>query len=140
MSRIDQTKTLIRLLYTGAVYFFAVALVHALGIKIPGLFVYFNVPSHAYQDRIISFLAFGWSVFFFLAAKKMETDLVKAILGLGLIALIALFANTVISDFEHLDVSIDRKYFLAIISVLFIYWLSLLVFSKELFKRHTDEN
>jgi hypothetical protein len=42
------------LLLAGAVYFLAIAIVHM-------LFVYYDLPSYGYQDRIISFLSFGWS-------------------------------------------------------------------------------
>jgi len=40
------------LLYTGSFYFAEVALVHSPGIKRPGLYEYFNIPSFACQDRI----------------------------------------------------------------------------------------
>ena len=55
-------------LMAGAVYFGCIALAHAVGLKIPGLFIYFNVPSHLYQDHIIAFLAFGWATLFYVAA------------------------------------------------------------------------
>jgi hypothetical protein len=77
-------------LLAGALYFFSVSVVHMLGIKVPVLFIYFNVPSYAYQDRIISFLAFGWSVFLFTAFTDPQKNsaLVKAILVAGAGALI----------------------------------------------------
>ncbi len=34
-------------LLAGSFYFFGVSAAHMLGFKVPGLFVYFNVPSHA---------------------------------------------------------------------------------------------
>jgi len=46
MSQYKHTQKLRLLLYAGAAYFLGVAVVHSLGIKIPGLFVYFNVPSY----------------------------------------------------------------------------------------------
>jgi len=107
-------------------------MVHSLGIKIPGLFVYFNVPSYAYQDRIISFLALGWSAFFFLSAKKLDPDMIKLILIIGLLAIIALSVNTLISDFKQMDTQIQKRHFLLIILGLFIYWLSLVIYSRAL--------
>ncbi|NQV15844.1 hypothetical protein HQ531_10340 [bacterium] len=132
MNKTTPTTPLIFLLYSGAVYFFCVAMVHSLGIKIPGLFVYFNVPSYAYQDRIISFLALGWSAFFFLSAKKLDPDMIKLILIIGLLAIIALSVNTLISDFKQMDTQIQKRHFLLIILGLFIYWLSLVIYSRAL--------
>ncbi len=120
------------LLHTGALYFLGVAVVHSLGVKVPGLFVYFNVPSYAYQDRIISFLAFGWSGLFYLTSRKLDSDLIKYILVIGLIAILALLVNTLITNFEALAPNIQPWRFLIIILGLFLYWLSLVVFSRHL--------
>lgn len=57
-------------LLAGSAWFAAVALAHVLGVKAPGLFLFFAVPSYAYQDRIIGSLAAGWAVFFALAALR----------------------------------------------------------------------
>jgi len=60
----SQTQTTLqRFLLGGAVYFLLVSAAHMVGVKVPLLFVYFSVPSYAYQDRIISFLSFGWAMF-----------------------------------------------------------------------------
>ncbi len=77
------------LLLAGALYFLAIALVHLFGIKIPGLYIYYDVPSHRYQDQIISFLMFGWAWFFFIAsrhvtwAKYLLVPLLVALVGLA---------------------------------------------------------
>ena len=42
-------------LLAGVAYFCAMAVAHFFGIKWPLLFVYYDVPFHAYQDKIISF-------------------------------------------------------------------------------------
>ena len=115
------------------VLFLLVAIVHFLGIKIPGFFVYYNVPSHAYQDRIISFLTFGWSGLFFLTARKMDSDLIKLILVIGLIAVIALVVNTIITDFQQLDQSLSGADYKWIIGGLMFYWLGLVVHSRQHF-------
>jgi hypothetical protein len=59
-------------LWAGAAYFALVALANGAQTKLPVLFIYFDVPSHAYQDRIIGFLAFGWSAFFATAARDPQ--------------------------------------------------------------------
>ncbi len=46
-------------LRAGAVYFACVALAHTAGVKIPGLFIYHDVPPHIDQEQIIAFLAPG---------------------------------------------------------------------------------
>ena len=48
--------------------------------KIPGLFVYFNVNSFEYQNKIISLLAFGWAAFFFLGFKLINSKNIKLII------------------------------------------------------------
>ena len=42
-------------LYSGASYFVAMATAHFFGLKYPLLFVYYDTPFHAYQDKIIAF-------------------------------------------------------------------------------------
>jgi len=132
MKTLSQDQILNFLLYSGAVYFLLVAIVHSLGIKIPGFYVYFNVPSYAYQDRIIAFLTFGWAGLFFLAAKKMDPDLIKLILVIGLVAVIALTVNTIITDFEQLDASISGADFKWIVGGLVFYWSGLVMHSRQI--------
>ena len=127
----NRGQNLTFLLYAGAVYFFGVALVHSMGLKIPGLYVYYNVPSYAYQDRIISFLAFGWGGFFLLAAKKRDKDIIRLIVYIGLVAVIALVLNTFITDFKQLDPGVSSSDFKWIIGALFFYWLALVMVSRQ---------
>jgi len=117
-------------LLAGAVYFFSVSVVHMLGLKVPVLFIYFNVPSYAYQDRIISFLAFGWSVFLFTAFTDPQKNsaLVKAILAAGAGALIGVSVINAATDFQSLDPAINPMVFWLEAAGLFVYWLWLVVF------------
>ena len=133
MKKLSQNQILNFLLYAGAGYFFGVALVHSMGLKIPGFYVYHNVPSYAYQDRIISFLAFGWGGLFLLAAKKMDKDLIKLIVYIGMIAVIALVFNTISTDFKQLDPAISGSDFKWIIGGLIFYWLGLVMHSRQHF-------
>jgi hypothetical protein len=57
-------------LLAGSVYFSCMALAHYLGEKAPLLFVYYDVPSHHYQDLIISFCAAGYAAFFLCSRSK----------------------------------------------------------------------
>lgn len=64
-------------LFVGACYFFAVSIAHLLELKIPGLFVYFDVDSFEYQNKIIAMLAFGWAAFFYLGAQLVKQGVIK---------------------------------------------------------------
>lgn len=84
-------------LLAGSVYFLCVSIAHFFDIKIPGLFIYYNVPSHQYQDRIISFLAFGWSAFFYVASKSR--DAVYPLLVASFVALFGLIQINLSADY-----------------------------------------
>jgi hypothetical protein len=115
-------------LFAGAAYFAAVSAVHMLGLKLPLLFIYFNVPSQAYQDRIIGFLAFGWAVFLFAAADDPEGQpmLTRAVLVAGGAAVAGLCVNNAATDFASLGESINPRVFWMETAVLLAYWLWLL--------------
>jgi hypothetical protein len=101
------------LLLIGAVYFLAIAVAHMLRFKIPLLFIYFDVPSYEYQDRIISFLSFGWSTFLFMASRDplKNRDAVKAILISGLGAIFGLTVINSVTDFRALSPDINPSFF-----------------------------
>lgn len=115
------------ILFAGAAYFTAVALCHALGVKIPGFFVFYDIPSTPYQDRIISFLAFGWAVFFFTAASDpvRQRSLVRAILIAGAAAIIGL-ALIISSEEIHRAAASIIPYCIQT-GLLAVYWILLLV-------------
>ena len=101
------------LLLACSLYFFLVSVAHLIGLKVPILFIYYNVPSYAYQDKIISFLAFGWSVFIFTAFLNpiKNSLLIRAILIAGAGAIIGLeFINTY-TDFESFNNGNNRNIF-----------------------------
>ena len=101
------------LLLIGGIYFLSVAVAHMLGVKIPLLFIYFNVPSYEYQNKIISFLSFGWAVFMFAAAyDPMNNHLaVKAILIAGIGAIFGLNIINSSTDFLALAPGIKPSVF-----------------------------
>jgi hypothetical protein len=73
-------KILKLILSSGAVYFFLVTIAHLFEIKIPGFFIYFDVQSFQYQNKIISLLAFGWSSYFYVSTKFINTNQIKNII------------------------------------------------------------
>lgn len=118
------------LLLAGALYFLAVSIAHMLAIKVPLLFVYYNVPSHAYQDRIISFLSFGWAIFLFTASLDplKNRDLVKAILIAGIGAIFGLHVINTVTDFHALSPDIHPRVFRLESLGLSVYVAALIIF------------
>ncbi len=128
------TAALKWLLFGGAIYFLAISIVHMLRIKVPLLYVYYNVPSYGYQDRIISFLSFGWSVFLFTASfdPVRNRAAVKAILIAGLAAIFGLHVINSVTDFNALSPDIHPLVFrietlglsVYVAALIFFYFLS----------------
>ena len=76
-------------LLAGAAYFCCMAFAHFFGIKQPLLFVYYDTPFYAYQDKIISFAVTAYIALFFSAARNRAvvpaalTVLAITVLGLA---------------------------------------------------------
>ena len=117
-------------LIAGAIYFGFIALAHTIGLKIPGLFIYFNVPSHSYQDHIIAFLAFGWSSFFYVASvDPVNHSLpVKAIMLSSAVAICGLSGINTFSDFASFSPSIKAQPFWVQTILLLGYLIWLIIF------------
>lgn len=122
-------------LFIGFFYFLLMAAAHIVGIKIPLLYIYFNLPSYGYQDKIISLLAFGWSVFFLKAAlspihNRNIVQLLTIIVAVALAGLIRINYGT---DFSQLGSAINPALFWYEFAALFIYWLLLLLSSRKFY-------
>ncbi len=74
----------------GVAYFSCMAIAHFFGIKVPVLFVYYDTPFYAYQDKIISFAVCAYIGLFYLASRNRENApvaiIVLALTALGLSA------------------------------------------------------
>ena len=105
-------------LLPGVIYFLGVGIVHMAGIKIPFFYIYFNIPSYGYQDKIISFLSFGWAIFFLTAFINpiKNIDLIKSIIIVGFCAIIGLGIINLSTNFRDLAPASD----------VFIFWIELL--------------
>lgn len=114
----------------GAIYFLLVSIAHFLEIKIPVLFIYFDVKSFQYQNKIISLLAFGWSSYFFIGTKIINTKQIKYILYLIISGVYAIIVLSVINLSKELQKLIDTtsllKYWIATIAL--IIYLLILIF------------
>ena len=73
-------------LWAGVAYFCAMATAHFFGIKWPLLFVYYDVPFHAYQDKIISFAVVAY-VCLFASAARIREVVPAALVALGVTVL-----------------------------------------------------
>ncbi len=108
-------------------YFTLVALAHMSGIKIPLLFVYFNVPSNPYQDKIIAFMTFGWAIFFFTTARNplRHMHFVGAAIFAGACAVAALAFINLSADFAALSPDIETWPFWleTLLLALIVVWL-----------------
>lgn len=70
-------------LLAGVAYFCAMAVAHFFGIKWPLLFVYYDVPFHAYQDKIISFAVVAYACLWWSAARERSV-VPAALVAMGL--------------------------------------------------------
>lgn len=75
-------------LLAGVVYFFCMAIAHYFGIKQPLLFVYYDTPFYAYQDKIISFAVVSYMALFYLAAtNRIAVPAALIVLGITVLGL-----------------------------------------------------
>ena len=73
-------------LWAGVAYFCCMAVAHFFGLKYPLVFVYYDVPFHAYQDKIISFAVVAYICLFYTAATIRAALVALAVTVLGLSA------------------------------------------------------
>lgn len=71
---------------SGAAYFCCMAVAHYFSIKVPVLFVYYDTPFYAYQDKIISFAVCAYIALFY-SASQHRTAALNAIIVLALTVL-----------------------------------------------------
>ena len=87
MSNDTPPSRLLRLaLWSGVAYFCCMAVAHFFGLKYPLLFVYYDVPFHAYQDKIIAFAVVAY-VCLFANAALHRSGVPAAIVALGVTVL-----------------------------------------------------
>lgn len=91
MKSIRPRSVLLRLvLWASAAYFCCMATAHFFGLKYPLLFVYYDVPFYAYQDKIISFAVVAYICLFANAAlNRSAVPAALVALGVTVLGLIA---------------------------------------------------
>jgi len=87
MANNDRPPVLLRLaLWAGVAYFCCMAVAHFFGLKYPLLFIYYDVPFYAYQDKIISFAVVAY-VCLFATAALHRSAVPAALVALGVTVL-----------------------------------------------------
>ena len=86
-------KKLRIVLLLGSIYFYLVSILHFIGFKIPMFFIYYDVESTIYQDRIISVLSFMFATFLFAGYKLSSSEIIKYILFAGFVGVFGLALN-----------------------------------------------
>jgi hypothetical protein len=121
----EKAKKIYRiLLLICAVYFFAVAIAHQMGAKLPMLFVFYNIPSEKYQDLIISFLSVGWAMLFgigFLDNELKPRVQVPIILS-GIMAICGLIRARMEIQF-HSEINYEIMSFSALLFILLVAYI-----------------
>lgn len=83
----------------GAAYFVCMAIAHFFGIKLPILFVYYDTPFYAYQDKIISFAVCAYVGLFYSASKHRDVALTAiVVLALTVIGLSAVNVSSALAS------------------------------------------
>lgn len=118
----------------GALYFTAIAMVHMVGLKVPGLYIYFNTPSFLYQDRIIGLLVFGWACFFWMISQQLH--LARNVLLPLFVALCVLVLINVSTDFDGAAREVGTWPYWLIWSGMCIYAFVLLLLVRRYEKAH----
>ncbi len=118
-------------LFGGSVYFFIVCAVHLFSLKIPFFNIYFSLSAYSYQNIIISFLAFGWGMFFLSAyssVKNYELTSTKYVIIAAYAAVLGMLIINGFIDFEEFGKKIVISYFWlqTILFLLYPTWLLIL--------------
>lgn len=85
-------------LLLGAIYFYLAAILHFVGVKVPMFFIYYNVESTLYQDRIIAVLSFMFATFLYAGYKSKSIEIVKYILFAIYVGVFGLAINNLITS------------------------------------------
>ncbi|MFY9338080.1 MAG: hypothetical protein WAO90_19020 [Mycobacterium sp.] len=113
-------------LWAGVAYFCCMAVAHFFGLKYPLLFVYYDVPFYAYQDKIISFAVVSYVCLFVNAAlNRSVVPFALIALGVTVLGLSAVNASAALA--AVLDGRSTRIYWLQTgLIAAYLVWLLLL--------------
>jgi len=93
-------------LLAGAVYFCCMAVAHYFGIKLPLLFVYYDTPFYAYQDKIISLAVVSYIALFYSAAQhRVVVPAALIVLGVTVLGLASINGSDALASVLEEDQS-----------------------------------
>ncbi len=77
-------------LLSATAYFICMSIAHFFGIKAPVLFVYYDTPFYAYQDKIISFAVASYVGLFYVASRDIKAvPVALTVLGITVLGLVS---------------------------------------------------
>lgn len=80
-------------------YFICMAFAHYFGLKLPILFVYYDTPFYAYQDKIISFAVLSYVGLFYAASRDIAVvPIALAVLGMTVLGLSSVNLSDALAD------------------------------------------
>ena len=90
----------------GVAYFVCMAIAHYFSFKFPLLFVYYDTPFYAYQDKIIAFAVFAYIGLFWSAAhNRSVAPTAIFVLGVTVLGLASVNMSTALSSVMSADQS-----------------------------------
>lgn len=107
-------------------YFISMSIAHFFGLKLPLLFVYYDTPFYAYQDKIISFAVLSYAGLFYAASRDISAVpialivLGATVVGLASVNLSDALATVLSDDQSTLPYWIQTTLFALLLGVLTI--------------------
>ncbi len=87
-------------------YFICMAIAHFFGIKIPVLFVYYDTPFYAYQDKIIAFAVVSYIGLFYAASRDIKVvPIALTVLGITVLGLVSVNLSDALASVMSKDQS-----------------------------------
>jgi len=74
MNKINPKKVFRVIVFVCAFYFMMVAIAHQTGIRVPLLYIFYNIPSERFLELIISFLSLGWAILYMIGFQDNELN------------------------------------------------------------------
>jgi len=115
----------------GAAYFLLVSIAHLFNIKVPVLFIYYNIESFAYQNKIISLLSFGWAAFFctgYILVKLQKTKYSILHIAAGVFGILVFIVINLGKEVRALARGGSLFPYWLVVSILFLYLIWLIFF------------
>jgi len=83
----------------GAAYLCCMAVAHLIDFRVPVLFVYYDTPFYAYQDRIISFALVAYVGLFYAASQsRAVAPIAIAVLAIAVLGLASVNLSSALSS------------------------------------------